>query len=82
MSKELEERAEGAHRRLTPTFMRKLSPDLRHELYGRELLSWHENEKIGMWSGLQHNASDAFTGFRRKHTAVASSQSSSTSLLP
>lgn len=41
---------ERALRRLTPTFMRKLSPDVRHELYGREQLTWMEYERIGRWT--------------------------------
>lgn len=68
MSKELELRAEGAHRRLTPTFMRKLSPDLRHELYGRELLSWHENEKIAAAAKRQgsEGTEELLVGLRRR----------------
>lgn len=46
-SSEREKALDRAMRRLTPTFMRKLSPDVRHELYGREQLTWMEYERIG-----------------------------------
>ena len=44
---EKEKALEKAMRRLTPVFMRKLSPDVRHELYGRDQLTWMEYERIG-----------------------------------
>ena len=44
---EKEKALEKAIRRLTPVFMRKLSPDVRHELYGRDQLTWMEYERIG-----------------------------------
>lgn len=47
---EREKKAEKALRRLTPTFMRKLSADIRHELYGRDMLTWSEKERIGEFS--------------------------------
>ena len=48
---EREKAAEKAMRRLTPTLMKKLSADVRHELYGRDMLTWHEQERIGMNGG-------------------------------
>ena len=45
---EREKAADKALKRLTPTFMRMLSADVRHELYGRDMLTWHEKEKIGV----------------------------------
>ena len=44
---EREKAADKALRRLTTTLMRGLSPDIRHELYGRSMLTWTEKEKIG-----------------------------------
>ena len=44
---EREKALEKAMRRLTPVFMRKLSADIRHELYGRDQLTWMEYERIG-----------------------------------
>ena len=41
-----EKDAETALRRLTPVFDKWLSPDVRVELYGRDMLTWHENERI------------------------------------
>ncbi len=44
---EREKTAEKALRRLTPSLMKGLSPDIRHELYGRDMLTWNEKERIG-----------------------------------
>ena len=41
-----EKDAEKALRRLTPVFDKMLSPDVRVDLYGRDMLTWHENERI------------------------------------
>ena len=39
-----------ALQRLTPTFVKKLhAKDVRHELYGREQLTWMEYESIGRY---------------------------------
>ncbi len=42
-----EKAAEKALRKLTPALMRGLSANVRHELYGRDMLTWNEKEKIG-----------------------------------
>ena len=47
-SSEKEKALDKAMRRLAPVFMRKLNPDVRHELYGRDQLTWMEYERIGM----------------------------------
>ena len=39
-----------ALRKLTPVFQRQLAAkDVRHELYGRDQLTWNEYERIGEW---------------------------------
>jgi len=45
---EREKLADKALRKLTPTLMRMLSADVRHELYARDMLAWAENERIGV----------------------------------
>ena len=41
---------EKALRRLTSVFIRKLNGfDIRHDLYGKEQLTWMENERIGLY---------------------------------
>ncbi len=48
---ERERTVEKALRRLTPTFVKKLNAkDIRHELYGREQLTWMEYERIGTYT--------------------------------
>ena len=41
-----EKEADTALRHLTAAFHRMLSPDVRIELYARDILTWNENEKI------------------------------------
>lgn len=41
-----EKAAQKALKRLHPVLMRMLSPDVRHELYGRDMLTWNEKERI------------------------------------
>ena len=38
-----------ALRRLQPYLVKNLSPDVRHELYAKDMLTWHEQETIGMY---------------------------------
>ena len=47
---EREKAAETALRHLNKTLYKKLSADIRIDLYGKDVLTWSENEKIGMWS--------------------------------
>lgn len=43
-----EKQFDKALRQLTPVFQRKLAAkDVRHDLYGREQLTWNEYERIG-----------------------------------
>lgn len=47
-----EKEFEKALRKLTPVFQRKLAAkDVRHDLYGKEQLTWNEYERIGRPSG-------------------------------
>lgn len=47
-----EKEFEKALRKLTPVFQRKLAAkDVRHDLYGKEQLTWNEYERIGRSSG-------------------------------
>lgn len=46
-----EKAAEKALRRLYPTLIKKLSPDVRNELYARDMLTWHEQQTIGERKG-------------------------------
>lgn len=45
---EREKAAETALRHLNKTLYKKLSADIRIDLYGKDVLTWSENEKIGM----------------------------------
>lgn len=39
-----------ALRRLQPFLVKNLTPDVRHELYARDMLTWHEQETIGVYT--------------------------------
>ena len=43
-----EKDAEKALRHLTKTFYKMMSVDIRIDLYGKDILTWTENEKIGI----------------------------------
>ena len=65
---EREKAAEKALRHLTKTFYRMMSADVRIDLYGKDILTWNENEKIGMPSIIYYSVcqrslkpSDLFT---------------------
>ena len=45
---EREKAAETALRHLNKVFYKKLSADIRIDLYGKDILTWNENERIGM----------------------------------
>ncbi len=45
--REREKAASKALRRLTPFLVKNLSTDVRHELYARDMLTWHEKDTIG-----------------------------------
>jgi hypothetical protein len=45
---EREKAAETALRHLNRTLYRKLNANIRIDLYGKDILTWSENEKIGM----------------------------------
>ena len=42
-----EKAAEKALKRLYPFLIKNLPPDVRHELYARDMLTWHEQQTIG-----------------------------------
>lgn len=42
-----EKAAEKALKRLFPTLIKSLNPDVRNELYARDMLTWHEQQTIG-----------------------------------
>ena len=42
-----EKLAEKALKRLYPFLIKNLNPDVRHELYARDMLSWMEQQTIG-----------------------------------
>ena len=42
-----EKLAEKALKRLYPFLIKNLNPDVRHELYARDMLSWQEQQTIG-----------------------------------
>ena len=44
---EKEKAVTKALRRLTPYLIKNLSTEVRHELYARDMLSWHEKDTIG-----------------------------------
>lgn len=44
-----EKGAQKALKRLHPFLIKSLSPDVRHELYARDMLTWHEQQTIGEW---------------------------------
>lgn len=44
---EREKAAEKALRRLYPFLIKSLSPDVRNELYARDMLTWHEQQTVG-----------------------------------
>ena len=45
---EQEKAAEKALRRLDPFLIKKLHPDVRNELYARDMLTWHEQQTAGI----------------------------------
>ena len=49
-----EKAAEKAVRRLTPFLIKNLNPDVRHELYARDMFTWLEQQTIGMLIYLPH----------------------------
>ena len=44
---ERERAHQKAFKRLYPVLMRMLSPDVRHDLYGRDMLTWTEKQRAG-----------------------------------
>lgn len=44
-----EKAAEKALKRLYPFLIKSLNPDVRHELYARDMLTWQEQQDIGMY---------------------------------
>lgn len=42
-----EKAAEKAVKRLYPFLIKSLNPDVRHELYARDMLTWQEQQEIG-----------------------------------
>ena len=46
---EREKAAQKALRHLNKAFYKMLSADIRIDLYGKDILTWNENEKIGTW---------------------------------
>ena len=44
---EKEKAVSKAIKRLHPYLVKNMSADVRHELYARDMLTWHEKETIG-----------------------------------
>lgn len=42
-----EKAAQKALRRLYPFLIKSLNPEVRNELYARDMLTWHEQQTIG-----------------------------------
>lgn len=48
-STQREKQAETALKHLYPIFYKKLNADVRVDLYGKDILTWSENERIGIF---------------------------------